>query len=82
MAVLKNRNDFFDSEEGKEIRKQLQAMAMNDAFSTASSYSANTTLYPDNLIPFVDKHMNYLKGHPNLDASKYVDNVRLMVRIR
>jgi hypothetical protein len=80
--MLKQRKDFFASEEGISIRRKLQDMTKSTLFNTTSSYSTNTELYPDNLIPFVDKHMNYLLTHPNLESSKYFANLQLMVRVR
>ncbi|HVA10721.1 MAG TPA: hypothetical protein VNG32_00965 [Candidatus Dormibacteraeota bacterium] len=82
MVSQKSRNGFFDTEVGKEIRQELQQMADNSSYNTASSYSANSRLYPDNLIPFVDKHMNYLINHPILEANKYLANIKLMTRRR
>lgn len=53
-------------------------MSMNSLYNTASSYTPNAIEYPGNLIPFVDKHINYLSAHPNLEASKYIANRKLM----
>lgn len=80
--MQKTRKDYFDTDEGKEIKRTLQQMSDDDAYNTASSYSANTLLYPDNLIPFLDKHMAYIVNHPTLEASKYVANVKLLTRVR
>ena len=57
-------------------------MSANDAFKTEASYSANAIVYPDNLIPFVDKHMNYLKQHQNINPEHYLSNLRLMTKIK
>jgi hypothetical protein len=76
------RKDFPDTEEGQEIKLKLQQMADDNLYNTASSYSSNTSLYPDNLIPFVDRHMNYLLNHPRLEANKYLANIRLITRLR
>jgi len=57
-------------------------MTGDSSYNTAPSYSNDTALYPDNLIPFVDKHMNYLVNHPALEASQYLANVRLVTRVR
>ncbi len=82
MPSIKSRAGFVDTEKGKEIRQELQLMAEDDSYNTTSSYSANGLLYPDNLIPFVDKHMSYLVSHPLLDPDKYLANVRLLTRKR
>ena len=82
MAIFKRRSDFFDSEEGKDIRLILVGMTTDIGYNTESSYSINSSLYPDNQIPFVDKHMNYLNNHPKLEANQYIANVKLMTRVR
>jgi hypothetical protein len=82
MALQKTRRDYSDTEEGKEFKRQLKLMNSNDAYNTAPSYSADNELYPDNLMPFVDKHMTYLINHPALEASKYLANLKLQTRLR
>lgn len=82
MATTKRRNDFVNTDEGIAVKQQLLAIAENETYNTGSSYSTDADLYPDNQIPFVDKHMNYLINHPQLDAQKYLANVKLMSRIR
>lgn len=82
MALQKTRKGFFDTEEGKEFKHQLKLMNSNDVYNTAPSYSANTVLYPDNLMPFVDKHMDYLLNHPLLEANMYLANIKLQTRLR
>lgn len=82
MAILKKRVDFFNSETGSEVKQQLVSMANDTTYNTSSGYSANTQLYPDNLMTFVEKHMAYLNTHPNLDTAQYMANLRLMTRLR
>jgi hypothetical protein len=76
------RKDFLESEEGQDIRQIFQNMTQDTLYNTAASYSANSERYPDNSIPFTDKHMEYLNSHPNLDAGKYIANIKLMTRVR
>ncbi len=82
MPTLKRKVNFFESEEGIEIAATLRLMAEDLAFNTESSYSANTVLHPDNLISFVEKHMNYLNTHPAINPREYISNLRLMTRRR
>jgi len=79
---MKTRPKFFDTELGIRIEKALHEMTRDKSFNTASTYSADSETYPDNLISFVDKHMTYLVAHPSLDAQMYVANLRLMTRKR
>lgn len=81
MATLKKRVSFFDSDEGLAIKQVLVRMVSDNTYHTASSYSANSVLYPDNLMPFVDKHMAYLNTHPTINPRQYLANLRLMTRL-
>ncbi len=78
----KKRVAFYESEEGLEIYDLLTAMAADEDFNTQAGYAADSVKYPDNRIPFVEKHMVYLSLHPNVEPRGYVSNLRLMTRIR
>lgn len=80
MPTLKKRSSFFESAEAVEIRQKLQHMASSDLYNTRASFTADNENYSDNLIPFQDKHMNYLYTHPKLDAGMYLANLRLMTK--
>lgn len=82
MPTAKKRVNFFDSEEGVRIEETLRHMVTDGAYNTNSSYSANIETYPNNLIPFVAKHMGYLNTHPGTDPQHYISNLRLMTRVR
>lgn len=82
MPTIKRKSNFFESEEGIEVKKSLQHMAEDLAFNTKSTYSANSTLHPDNRITFVEKHMAYLNTHPAINPREYISNLRLMTRVR
>jgi hypothetical protein len=75
-AGLKQRLEDMGAEQ------KLRSMTLDPVFNTTASYTANSTLYPDNLIPFVDKHMEYLLQHPSVDVDQYVRNLRLSHRKR
>lgn len=81
MYTAKRRDDFENSEVGAEVIELLQLMLHDDAYNTEPSYSANTELYPNNLIPFVDKHIDYLCNHAETNPHLYVSNLRLMTRV-
>jgi hypothetical protein len=82
MASQKTRNGFPDTEEGIEVKQLLRQMTGNSTYNTSPSYSTDSARYPDNLIPFVDKHMNYLINHPALEPAKYLANIKLITRRR
>ena len=81
MPTYKKKPNFFSSEEGLLAWQALEDMVGNDLYHTEPSYSANAMLYPDNLIPFIDKHMVYMRDHPNIDPQLYLSNLRLMTRV-
>ena len=82
MSLPKRALDFIDSPEGIAIRRQLEKMETDALYNTSSSYSAKTEIYADNLIPFVDKHINYLIAHPSLNPTLYLANLRLKTKLR
>lgn len=82
MSGHSKKPNFFDTETSVRVKKTLQMMASDSTYMTEPSYSANTTLYPDNQMPFVNKHMEYLRTHPATDPEQYLSNLRLMTRVR
>lgn len=83
MATQSSRSITQKRLEDLQIREKLTAMLSNPALNTrTSTYSANTALYPDSEIPFVEKHIAYLMDHPKLDPEQYLANLRLMSKIR
>ena len=82
MPTAKKKVNLYESEEGALILQELRTIAADVKYNTGSSYSADSSSYSDNLIPFVDKHMRYLILHPSVDPAHYLANLRLMTRIR
>lgn len=81
MANVKKRVNFYESEVGLSVKQILVEMTQNSAYNTTASYSANTTTYPDNSIPFVNKHMDYLNTHPNINPDHYISNLKLLTKL-
>jgi len=82
MSSFKKRINFFDSEEGNEVRRELRQMAADSGYTTESSYNANDVLYPGHDMSFVQKHMHYLNTHQNVNPQQYLSNLRLMTKVR
>jgi len=82
MLAYKRKSDFFETQEGVEITQQLVAMSTSKLYNTESSYSTNSKQYPDNQIPFVNRHVEYLRTHPTIDPQQYISNLQLMTRVR
>ncbi|QQS18155.1 hypothetical protein IPL68_05985 [Candidatus Saccharibacteria bacterium] len=57
-------------------------MASDTTYITEAGYSPNSELYPNHVIPFVEKHLEYLRTHPTTDPQHYLSNLRLMTRRR
>jgi len=53
-------------------------MTQSDKYSTRTMYS---TSKKDGLT-FVDKHMKYMSLYPSLNHQQYVQNLKLMTKIR
>lgn len=66
----------------EDARQALLEMLEDASYRTDPGYSINTELYPDNAIPFIEEHMNYIKKHPQTDPAHYLSNLRLMLKIR
>lgn len=65
-----------------EALATLEEMEQDTKFITKDGYSPDAIRYPDNRIPFVDVHMNYLKSHKHVDPKNYLSNLRLMISSR
>ena len=81
MVSWARKVDFFATEEGVKIKRELLAMFHSKQYHTPSTYCVNTELYPDNLMPFVDRHMEYIRAHPTTNPTHYLSNLRLMTRV-
>jgi hypothetical protein len=82
MSLIRKTAAFWESPAGVQVKDSLKEMAEDERYNTNPSYSANTDAHPDNLISFVDKHMNYLSSHPSTNPEHYLANLRLMTRFR
>lgn len=69
---------FFTSQKGLLARQDLEDMMNSKEFNTASTYSPSST----ERIQFVDKHLDYLSKHPQVNPNHYLSNLKLMTRIR
>ncbi len=63
------------------ISEELRLMELDPGLKTISYYTEDPT-YADNLMPFPDKHVQYLKGHPKVNPEHYLANLRTMIKIR
>ncbi|MCA9332420.1 hypothetical protein KDA00_00945 [Candidatus Saccharibacteria bacterium] len=82
MANYKKKADFFDTEEGNDFIKALKTMVKDNSYYTEPTFSANSELYPDQLIPFVDKHVQYISNHSLVNPQHYLANLRIITKVR
>lgn len=80
MVVSKREAAFKTTEEGEWSLKTLQAMEKDAAFVSDSSFTADAEHYPDNRMPFITTHMNFLAKHPEVNPRQYIANLRLRSR--
>lgn len=73
---------FPESEVGIQTRLELQKLLQDTNYTTSSEYNSNESLYPDNVISFVEKHMQYLSRHPAVNPTYYMANLRLMTKVK
>lgn len=82
MRTARYETNFIETQAGMMLKVKLEHMQASDLYITKSSYTPNTDKYEDNLIPFVDKHMNYILAHPQLDPEMYISNLKILTRVK
>ncbi len=82
MGKAKNKINFFETSEGHEFEEHLRQMQADEQYITEPSYTTNSLKYPNNLMPFVDKHIEYMVKHPKTNPLHYISNLRLTSRLK
>ncbi len=82
MSSYTKKIDFFETDAGHELLKVLKAMDQDLRFNTEPTFSSDAEKYPDNLMPFVDKHVKYIRNHPATNPQHYLANLRLITKVR
>ncbi len=78
MTNAQSKQAFITSDEGIELRKQLEALVKSPDYNTRVYSLVSDS---DGSL-FVDKHMSYMSSHKTMDHAQYVSNVKLMTKIR
>lgn len=65
-----------------EVRSALLALQHDPTMITESKYSPLASEYIDNQLPFVEIHLAYLRKNKFVDPSRYISNLRLMIKRR
>lgn len=63
-----------------EISEILKAMESNAGLNTKRGFA--DALFPDEIVSFTEKHLEYLRRHPKVDPRHYLANLRTMIKIR
>jgi hypothetical protein len=71
-----------EPEQWASLKEELRSMVLSQGYITDSGFTTNRELYPDNVIPFVEKHIDYLRRHPGIDPAQYIANLKIMTRLR
>lgn len=66
----------------EDAQAALTAMQDDPSMITESRYSPTATEYPDNLLPFVEIHMAYLRKNKAVDPRAYISNLEIMIKRR
>lgn len=71
------RNDFLNSEAAVKLREELLEMTKSPLYNTKVP-----ALVLSDAAYFIEKHMKYMSNHLRMDHTQYVQNLRLMTKIR
>lgn len=73
-----SKQTFLKSDEAAVLRAELVAMVESADYNTKPMYSTVESEGSQ----FVEKHLNYMGGFPNMDHHQYVQNLKLKTKIR
>jgi len=71
------RSNFLQSDKAAVLRNELEKMVKNPAYNTRVM-----SLLSDDASYFVEKHMKYMSDHLTMDHSQYIQNLKLMTKVR
>lgn len=66
----------------EEVIAKLQALQDDPSMATHDAYSPTATDWPDNRIPFVERHLAYLRSHKLVKPEGYISNLALIIKKR
>lgn len=65
-----------------QIISKLQRLCDDPTMSTKDFYSPQATDWPGSKMPFVHRHLSYLKSHKLIDPVGYLSNLALIIKKR
>lgn len=65
-----------------DVAEQLQMLEDDPSMNTLGAYSPSALEYPDQIRPFTDVHLEYLRKNKNVNPEHYISNLKIMLKIR
>ncbi len=66
----------------EEIIAKLKVLEDDPTMKAESIYSPTATGWPGNRLPFVERHLAYLRTHKTVNLEHYISNLALMIKKR
>lgn len=66
----------------EEIIERLKVLENDPKMKTESIYSPAATEWPNSRLPFIERHLVYLRAHKTVNPEHYISNLALMIKIR
>lgn len=66
----------------EEITAKLKQLENDPTMNTRGMYSPTAVDYPDNILPFTEIHLAYLRKNKLANPVQYISNLELMIKIR
>lgn len=65
-----------------EVEARLRALESDPEMATEGRYSPLAEEWPDNILPFSEIHLAYLRKNKAVNPAHYLSNLELMIRIK
>ncbi len=66
----------------EEIITRLKVLENDPSMKSESIYSPAATEWPDSRLPFIERHLAYLRAHKTVNPEHYISNLALMIKKR
>lgn len=66
----------------EEIIARLKVLENDPTMKSESIYSPAATEWPDSKLPFIERHLAYLRSHKTVNPEHYISNLALMIKKR
>lgn len=66
----------------EDIITRLKVLEDDPTMRSESIYSPAATQWPNNQLPFIERHLAYLRAHKTVNPEHYISNLALMIKKR